>query len=98
MRIFSRFGPLIGDRNSSAGLVFLASWYFSSSATRAGALLGTLQVLMAKGPAGMPVLFWMSHPFDELMNATNFLAAVSLSPVVDLGMYAPFATQTVACG
>ena len=32
MQMFSRFGPLIGDRNSSADPVFLASKYFCTSA------------------------------------------------------------------
>src|SRR5215468_8089774 len=97
MRIFSRFGPLIGERNSSAKPVFPSVWYLASSATKAGALLGTVHVLIANGPEGTPAEFWMSQPAGELMKATSFLAASSLAPVVDFGMYAPPASQTVAC-
>src|SRR5215467_6193179 len=96
MRIFSRFGPLIGERNSSARPVLPSVWYLASSATNAGALLGTWHVLIANGPEATPAEFWMSQPVGELMKATSFLAAASLAPVVDFGMYAPPASQTVA--
>ena len=75
-----------------------AFWYLASSATSAGALLGTVHVLIAYGPDGRLAAFWRSQPAGELMKATSFSAAASLAPVVDFGMYAPSASQTVACG
>src|SRR5947209_2146677 len=97
-RIFSRFGPLIGEMNSSARPVAPEVWYLASSPTSAGALLGTVHVLIAYGPEGRLAVFCRPQPVGELMKATSFSAAASLAPVVDFGMYAPPASQTVACG
>ncbi len=50
--MFSRFGPLMGERNSSAGLVLPSSKYACMSFSRPGTSSGSVHALVANGPLG----------------------------------------------
>src|SRR5688572_22043310 len=74
--ICSSAGPLIGERNSSAGAVAPSSWkYGSRSATAGGTSAGKLQLLITYGPVAPFAADRASQPSALARNATNRFAS-----------------------
>src|SRR5262245_24616780 len=93
--ICSSAGPLMGDRNYSAGLFAPESKYGCMSLMAPGTSLGSVHPLTRNGPLGVNALACASHPSLLAMNARNFLAASSLAPVVVFGTYTAAGSHTV---
>src|SRR4051794_27614315 len=95
--ICSSAGPLIGERNSRARLEAPGvSMYGCMSFTACGTSAGSVQPLTRYGPLGAYEAACAAQPSGLAMKDRNFLAAVSLAPSVDFGMYTPAGDQTVS--
>src|SRR5690349_16267188 len=94
--MFSSDGPLIGDRNSSAGELLPPSMYGWMSLIACGTSSGSVQPLTTYGPDGATPAVIALQPSTVPMKLTNALAASSCAPVVVFGMYVAAGIQIVA--